>query len=126
MHEMASVCVKCGCPKGAGVNFCAVCGEVLQPGTYFCSRCGSPTVPPQPVKSAKSKLVAGLLAILIGTFGVHNFYLGFNGKAIAQLLITVLTCGLGAPISAIWSMIEGILILMGTNDTDADGNKLSD
>lgn len=126
MHEMASVCVKCGCPKGSGANFCAVCGEALQPGTYFCSRCGTPTVPPQPAKSAKSKLVAGLLAILIGAFGVHNFYLGFNGKAIAQLLITVLTCGLGAPISAIWSMIEGILILMGTNDTDADGNKLSD
>ena len=53
-------------------------------------------------------------------------YLGYTGKAVAQLLITVLTCGLGAFISSIWSFIEGIMILTGNINTDADGRRLSD
>jgi len=28
----------------------------------------------------KSKLAAGLLAIFLGTLGVHNFYLGYTKK----------------------------------------------
>ena len=42
--------------------------------------------------NAKSKIAAGILGIILGCFGVHNFYLGFTGKAIAQLLITLLSC----------------------------------
>ncbi len=42
---------------------------------------------------AKSKMAAGLLGIFLGAFGVHNFYLGYTGKAIAQLLISILSCG---------------------------------
>ena len=38
----------------------------------------------------KSKLAAGLLGIFLGCFGVHNFYLGNTGKAVAQLLLTVI------------------------------------
>ncbi|WP_199731560.1 TM2 domain-containing protein [Leucobacter sp. OH1287] len=60
----------------------------------------------------KSKLAAGLLGILLGTFGVHNFYLGYTGKAVAQLLISVLSLGFLAFVSAIWGLIEGILILV--------------
>ena len=78
--------------------------------------------PPQ----AKSKIAAGILGILVGAFGVHNFYLGYNGKAIAQLLITVLTCGIGAAISSIWGLIEGILILTGSINVDANGIPLRD
>lgn len=48
----------------------------------------------QPVAPAgyaqKSKLAAGLLGIFLGCFGVHNFYLGNTGKAVAQLLLTVI------------------------------------
>ena len=40
---------------------------------------------------AKSKLAAGLIAILIPGWGIHNFYLGYTGKGIAQLVLT-LTC----------------------------------
>ncbi len=77
---------------------------------------------PQP----KSKIAAGVLGILLGAFGVHNFYLGYNGKAVAQLLITLLTCGIGAAISSIWGLIEGILILTGSITTDAKGVPLKD
>lgn len=74
----------------------------------------------------KSRLAAGLLGIFLGLFGVHNFYLGFNGKAIAQLLITILSCFVLSPVSAIWGFIEAIMILTGSTKTDASGNPLKD
>ena len=78
------------------------------------------------VKTGKSKIAAGLLGIFLGSLGVHNFYLGFTGKAIAQLLISLLSCGVLAWASAIWGLIEGILILTGSMNQDADGNPLVD
>lgn len=72
----------------------------------------------------RSRLAAGLFGIFLGALGIHNFYLGFTGKAIAQLLISVLTCGILSWISAIWGLIEGILILTGSINTDASGNRL--
>ena len=75
---------------------------------------------------AKSKIAAGLLGIFLGGFGVHNFYLGYTGKAVAQLLITLLTCGFGAFISSIWGLIEGILILTGSINVDGAGIPLKD
>ncbi len=59
----------------------------------------------------KSKAAAGLLGIFLGCFGFHNFYLGYTGRAVAQLLITLLSIGLFAPVSALWGFIEGIVIL---------------
>jgi hypothetical protein len=71
--------------------------------------------------SDKSKLVAGLLQIFIGTFGVGRFYLGYTNIAIFQILATWLTCGVGA----LWPLIDGIMILMG-NVPDAQGRTLRD
>lgn len=76
--------------------------------------------------NGKSKIAAGLLGIFLGLFGVHNFYLGYTGKAIAQLLITVLSCGFLAFVSSIWGLVEGILILTGSMNVDAEGNPLKD
>lgn len=62
----------------------------------------------------KSKMAAGLLGIFLGAFGVHNFYLGYTGKAIAQLLLTLfgwILIGLGPLAASIWGLVEGILIL---------------
>ena len=72
----------------------------------------------------KSKMVAGLLGIFLGGFGVHNFYLGNTNKGIIQIVVTLVTCGLGA----IWGTIEGILILVGNEgfSTDAQGRPLTD
>lgn len=89
-----------------------------------------PGYAPQPVAGQKSKIVAGILGILLGAFGVHNFYLGYTGKAVAQLLITVISLGLLSFISAIWGLIEGILILISKPGTswhqDASGAELQD
>lgn len=105
-------------------KFCVNCGAELNDGADVCLKCGK-NVGNKNVGS-KSKIVAGLLGIFLGCFGVHNFYLGYTGKAVAQLLITVLSCFFLSPISAIWGLIEGILILIGNIDKDANGNLLGD
>lgn len=52
-------------------------------------------------KGVKIKIAAGLLGIFLGTLGVHNFYLGYTGKATAQLPITVLSCSILSVVSAV-------------------------
>lgn len=82
------------------------------------------------VTPPKSKIVAGILGILLGFLGVHNFYLGFTGKAVTQLLISVLSLGMLAIVSSIWGLIEGIMILISKpgemNHRDARGVELVD
>jgi len=53
------------------------------------------------------KVLAGVLAILLGGFGVHKFILGYTQEGIIQLVITVVTCGIGSIIG----LIEGIIYL---------------
>ena len=77
---------------------------------------------PQMMQSGgKSRIAAGLLGLLLGGLGIHNFYLGYTGKAVAQLLITVLSFGILAFIPAIWGLIEGIMILTDKNYLDGQG-----
>jgi len=68
--------------------------------------------------SDKSKLVAGLLGIFLGSLGVGRFYTGHYGIAIGQLLTGWFTCGL-------WGIIDGIIILV-KGGTDAQGRQLRD
>ena len=53
----------------------------------------------------KSKITAGILAILLGGFGVHKFYLGKVGMGILYLVF----CWTGIP--GIVGLIEGIIYL---------------
>lgn len=81
-----------------------------------------------PMRPQKSALAAGLLGIFLGGLGIHNFYLGRTGLAVAQLLISLLSFGLLAWASALWGFIEGILYLVGSSprwNTDAAGVPLS-
>ncbi len=123
MDPNAAVCVKCGCAKGTGLSFCPNCGQTTVPGAAVCINCGVQLAAPA---NAKSKLTAGLLAIFLGAYGVHNFYLGFTGKAVAQLLITLLSCFTLSIVSGIWSLIEGIMLLTGKYEVDGKGNPLKD
>ncbi len=120
----ASVCVKCG--VAVGKCYCPNCGAATDPHASCCVNCGTALTPPVPQGEQKSKMAAGLLGIFLGGLGVHNFYLGNTGKALAQLLITLLTCGFGSFISGIWGLIEGIMILTGSIDTDGKGVPLKD
>lgn len=123
----AAVCVKCGFQNGTGFTYCPNCGAETMQGAVVCVRCGISL--PQYYRNQceqKSKIAAGLLGIFLGSLGIHNFYLGYTGKAVAQLLITVLTLGFGSIISGIWGLVEGILILTGSINVDAKGIPLRD
>lgn len=129
MHDEAVVCVKCGVPAGKGKGFCRNCGEAVGEEAIVCLRCGSPIEPAVqevPVGEAKSKIAAGLLGIFLGALGIHNFYLGFTGKAVAQLLMTVLSCGFLSFASGVWGLVEGIMYLTGSLNKDAKGQKLGE
>lgn len=78
------------------------------------------------VNNQKSRIVAGVFGIVLGALGVHNFYLGYTGKAVAQLLISVLSCGVLSVASGIWGFIEGVLILAGEIKVDGKGIPLRD
>lgn len=126
-------------------KFCANCGKELEENTSFCPNCGTPTNPEDVIESTfvgngnssynnasfnqtanmseqKSKIAAGLLGLFFGSWGVHNFYLGYTNKAILQIVLTIFTCG----IAGIWGFIEGILILAGSINVDANGVPLKD
>ena len=120
MDPNAAVCLNCGCAKGTGLSYCANCGQPVAPGAAVCTTCGFATAPIDN-PNAKSKLVAGLLGILLGGWGIHNFYLGYTGKGVAQILLNF-CCGIGY----IWGLIEGILILCGNINVDAKGVPLKD
>ncbi len=123
----SAVCLNCGVAAGAGTNFCPNCGAQTMQGAAVCTSCGVALgVAPINNVQGKSKLAAGLLGILLGYLGVHNFYLGNTGKGVAQLLITVLTCGAGSIVSGIWGLVEGIQILTGSINTDANGVPLGE
>ncbi len=126
-------------------KFCPNCGKEVAEGSQFCDNCGAPlnvqqaqvapqgqpVQPGQPMQQApvgtaqKSKLCAGLLGIFLGGLGIHNFYLGNTGKAVTQLLIStiggIITCGIASVAVEIWGLVEGIMILSGSINTDANG-----
>ncbi|HHW28566.1 MAG TPA: NINE protein [Syntrophomonadaceae bacterium] len=119
--EQAVICISCGCSPLAGKKYCQNCAAETDPSAVVCVKCG--------VKLAtrlsagnKSKIVAGILGILLGGLGIHRFYLGYIGIGIIQIIVTLVTFGFGA----IWGFIEGILILVGTIDKDAQGRPLVD
>lgn len=127
MADEAVLCVRCGAQKGAGNNYCPNCGQPTPVGSQVCMNCGvALNSAAYGLKGNKSKVAAGLLGIFLGCFGVHNFYLGYTGKAVVQLVLTLVTCGICSPISGIWGLVEGILILTGSIDKDADGRFLKD
>ena len=67
------------------------------------------------------KILAGILGILLGAFGVHKFILGYNKEGIimlaATLVLGVVTCGMFAWVVGVVGLIEGIIYL---TKTDAD------
>ena len=66
--------------------------------------------------SDKNKTVAGILGILLGSLGIHKFYLGYNKEGLIMLLVSLLTCGVGATIMAVIGLIEGIMYLTKTDE----------
>lgn len=76
----------------------------------------APAYPVQTAGSDKPRVAYILLGIFLGCFGVHNFFAGYTGKGIAQLLMSVLSCGILSFVVFIWNIIE-----ICTVDKDAQG-----
>ena len=57
------------------------------------------------------RVITGVLAILLGPFGVHKFVLGYQNEGLIMLLSSVLTCGILAGPMALIGLIEGIIYL---------------
>lgn len=140
-------CVRCGKQLNDGDTFCSGCGTKVgstrkpEAGPSHEQRGGSsgPTGGQYPApgdQELRSKMAAGLFGIFLGAFGVHNFYLGYTGKGIAQACLTgiglLLSCCTGGisfimvAAAGIWGLIEGILILCGQIYTDGKGAPLRD
>lgn len=148
-------CYNCGSPVGESEEICQVCGVTTgnyvsrnntdfagfgtnyqgmngygtnpyETGAYGSNPYGAPYTP------SKSRIVAGLLAIFLGFWGVHNFYLGNTKTAVTQLVLTIvghfLICfGIGILITFgtwIWGLAEGVMLLSGKIDVDGQGRKL--
>ena len=119
-------CPQCGAPLDPGATECKFCGEKIatqQAAQSFQQAQPQPqgiiqqAAPQQvyvtginPSWPVKSKVAAGVLAILLGSLGIHKFYLGKIGMGILYLLF----CWTGIP--AIVGLIEGIIYLCSNDE----------
>lgn len=134
LSDQAAFCTSCGAATQASPNaggFCPHCGAKSDPAAVVCVKCGVALMPAaMPGGELKSKLAAGLLGIFLGGLGIHRFYLGYNVIGVCQILVTVvgglITCGIGWIAGGIWGLVEGILILAGAINKDAQGRPLRD
>ena len=97
-------------PTTTSVKFCHGCGRSIDARSEICPQCGVR----QPMMynpafgvslSGRNRVVAALLALLLGTFGIHKFYLGRIGQGILYLVF----CWPLIPMIVGW--IEGIIYL---------------
>jgi TM2 domain-containing membrane protein YozV len=104
---VAEICVKCGAKLGKGV----ATGEI----------------------SPKSRTATTLLAFFLGGLGIHRFYTGKIGSAVAMLVLWIL--GIATvwvffvglvfliPVS-IWALVDFIIAVSG-NAKDSDGKLIT-
>lgn len=109
-------------------RYCTKCGAVNDDTALYCSNCQTPLSQVnsgyQPMQSvnpgaltdwqamgADKKMVAGILAILLGSLGVHKFILGYTTEGVIMLLISVLSCGILAVVPSVIGIVEGIMYL---------------
>ena len=69
----------------------------------------------QPMVTTKDHVAAGLLAIFLGAFGIHKFYLGYNTPGFIMLAVTIVgsifSLGLAGLAMVVISIVEGVLYL---------------
>ncbi len=69
----------------------------------------------QPMVTTKDHVAAGLLAIFLGAFGIHKFYLGYNTAGFIMLAVTIIggvfTFDARGGVMWVIGVIEGILYL---------------
>ncbi len=124
--QQAVVCPSCGTRPFAASNFCWSCGAQHGLNAKICLKCGVSLKDPPAAfagerTSSKSRLAFVLLGFFLGGFGIHRFYAGKIGTAIAMLFLgiaggTTVWMGIGLlPLSVvgIWALIDCIYGLAG-------------
>ena len=61
----------------------------------------------KPIQQENKRVIAGIFGLLLGGLGIHKFILGYTQEGLIQLVISVVTCGIGSVIG----FIEGIIYL---------------
>jgi TM2 domain-containing membrane protein YozV len=109
-------------------RYCTKCGAINDETAQYCTTCQAPLTPvntgyqpmqgvhPGPLTDWKAiggdkKILAGILAIVLGSLGIHKFILGYTTEGVIMLLISVLSCGILAIIPSVIGIIEGIMYL---------------
>jgi len=95
--------------KKSDESYCSSCGEVIKKEAEICPKCGVRQKSHSHSEGEKSKVVAGILGILLGGIGAHKFYLGNIGMGILYL------CFCWTLIPSIVGLIEGIIYLTMTD-----------
>lgn len=107
---MSRYCTKCGAINSDTAQYCTNCQAVLAPVStgYQPMQSVNPNAMIDWQKAgADKKVIAGVLGILVGGFGIHKFVLGYTTEGIITIVITILTCGIGHIIG----LVEGIIYL---------------
>ena len=125
------ICAKCLVPLGAGEQFCQACGAAAQKGRPSCPSCGaklSLSLRQTGQTGFKSKRVSVLLALILGFFGAHDFYLGNKKWGLFKLITSSISLALYFTVAIVlfvinlfWGILDGLLILSDRRDKDAFG-----
>jgi TM2 domain-containing membrane protein YozV len=71
--------------------------------------------------SDKNRLLALLLALLVGCFGIHRFYVGKTGTGVLMVLLDLTIVGFA--VTGVWAMVDALFIAFG-EFTDGNGDKI--
>ena len=94
-------------PVSPGMVFCRSCGDQIKKEAEICPHCGvRQQAAPNAIPGDKNRIAAGVLALLLGGFGIHKFYMGQTGKGIFYLLF------FWTLIPSLLAFVEGICILL--------------
>ena len=104
-----STCEYCG-HKNSFLIPCEACSSQMSKDAPYCPSCAHPNPLTTVDGGVKSKIVAGLLAIFLGTFGIHRFYLN---QAKMGLLYLVFFWSF---IPTLVGFIEGLIYLLQSDE----------
>lgn len=79
--------------------YCRGCGAGIHESAHTCPKCGAVQNSASNTQGGKDRVTAGLLAIFLGSFGAHRFYLGHIGLGFLYLIF-------------FWTWIPGIVGLI--------------
>ncbi|MED5579060.1 MAG: TM2 domain-containing protein [Nitrospinota bacterium] len=131
LHDSADSCPHCGANLNTEIQsvapssqskmpqnvisdevFCRHCGSAIHKSAPTCPKCGGMNMSTTSSGMIKSKTTAGILALLLGGFGVHKFYCGKVGLGFLYLIF------FWTFIPGIIAFVEGIIYLTQKSDVE--------